>query len=148
MPIVQVSVWEGMSPENKKKTVEGITKVFEDLGVPKEAVEIVIYEAPKSNWATGGQLHSERHAHTRSLYAAPLHQPCSNLVLLPYGSCPTVLRTRRIAKRNDKSSSKEEGVIGTTSCSDLLAARAYDIIDSEITDRAWRSVFRTHCSNR
>ena len=39
MPIVQVSVWEGMSPENKKKTVEGITKVFEDLGVPKEAVE-------------------------------------------------------------------------------------------------------------
>lgn len=66
MPIVQVSVWEGMSPENKKKTVEGITKVFEDLGVPKEAVEIVIYEAPKSNWATGGQLHSERHAHTPS----------------------------------------------------------------------------------
>jgi 4-oxalocrotonate tautomerase len=56
-----------MSPENKKKTVEGITKVFEDLGVPKEAVEIVIYEAPKANWATGGQLHSERHAHTRSL---------------------------------------------------------------------------------
>ena len=67
MPIVQVSVWKGMSPENKKKTVEGITKVFEDLGVPKEAVEIVIYEAPKSNWATGGQLHSKVHAHTRSL---------------------------------------------------------------------------------
>jgi 4-oxalocrotonate tautomerase len=56
-----------MSPENKKKTVEGITKVFEDLGVPKEAVEIVIYEAPKGNWATGGQLHSERLAHVKSL---------------------------------------------------------------------------------
>jgi 4-oxalocrotonate tautomerase len=48
MIIVHVSVWEGISPENKKKTVEGITKVFEDLGVPKEAVEIVVYEAPKS----------------------------------------------------------------------------------------------------
>jgi len=59
MPVVQVSVWEGMSPENKKKTVEGITKVFEDMGVPKEAVTIVIYEAPKTNWATGGKLHSE-----------------------------------------------------------------------------------------
>ena len=59
MPVVQVSVWEGMSPENKKKTVEGITKVFEEMGVPKEAVTIVIYEAPKSNWATGGKLHSE-----------------------------------------------------------------------------------------
>ncbi len=62
MPVIQVSVWEGMSSENKKKIVEGITKVFEDLGVPKDAVTIVIYEAPKSNWATGGQLHSERHA--------------------------------------------------------------------------------------
>ena len=67
MPIVQVSVWEGITPENKKKAVEGITKVFEDMGVPKEAVHIVIYEAPKSNWATGGQLHSERHAQTPSL---------------------------------------------------------------------------------
>ena len=47
MPIVQVSVWEGITPENKKKTVEGITKVFEDMGVPKDAVHIVIYEAPK-----------------------------------------------------------------------------------------------------
>ena len=67
MPLVQVSVWEGMTPENKKKTVEGITKVFVDMGVPKGAVHIVIYEAPKSNWATGGQLHSERHANTPSL---------------------------------------------------------------------------------
>lgn len=62
MPIIQVSMWEGITHENKKKIVEGITKVFEELGVPKEAVNIVIYEAPKSNWATGGQLHSEIHA--------------------------------------------------------------------------------------
>jgi 4-oxalocrotonate tautomerase len=67
MPIVQVSVWEGITLENKKKAVEGITKVFEDMGVPKEAVHIVIYEAPKSNWATGGKLHSERDAQTPSL---------------------------------------------------------------------------------
>ena len=59
MPIVQVSVWEGWSLENKKKAVEGITKVFVDLGIPKDAVSIVIYEAPKSNWASGGQLHSD-----------------------------------------------------------------------------------------
>ena len=67
MPIIQVSVWKGMSLENKKKTVEGITRVFEDLGVPREAVEIVIYEAPKTSWATGGQLHSEKLAHVRSM---------------------------------------------------------------------------------
>ena len=59
MPLVQVSVWAGMSLESKRKIVQGITKVFEDIGVPKEAVEIIIYEAPKTNWATGGKLHSE-----------------------------------------------------------------------------------------
>ena len=67
MPVIQVSVWKGITLENKKKIVEGVTKVFEELGVPKEAVEIIIYEAPKSNWATGGQLHSEKHANTPSL---------------------------------------------------------------------------------
>jgi 4-oxalocrotonate tautomerase len=67
MPLVQVSVWEGMSLENKKKTVEGITKVFEELGVPKQTVEIIIYEAPKTNWATGGELHSEKLADIKSL---------------------------------------------------------------------------------
>ncbi len=46
-----------MTSENNKKTVEGITRVFEEMGVPKDAVHIVIYEAPKSNWATGGKLH-------------------------------------------------------------------------------------------
>ncbi len=59
MPLVQVSVWAGISLESKRRIVQGITKVFEDIGVPKEAVEIIIYEAPKTNWATGGQLHSE-----------------------------------------------------------------------------------------
>ena len=51
-----------MSPENKKKIVEGITKVFEDIGVPRDAVTVVIYETPKTNWATGGRLHWEVHA--------------------------------------------------------------------------------------
>ncbi len=59
MPLVQVSVWAGMSVESKREIAKGITKVFEEIGIPKEAVEIIIYEAPKTNWATGGELHSE-----------------------------------------------------------------------------------------
>jgi len=57
--VVQVSVWAGMSKESKRRIVEGITKVFEEIGIPKEAVGIIIYETPKTNWATGGQLHSD-----------------------------------------------------------------------------------------
>jgi 4-oxalocrotonate tautomerase len=62
MPVVQVSVWAGISLENKRKMVEGMTKVLEELGIPREAVTIIIYEAPKADWATAGQLHSERFA--------------------------------------------------------------------------------------
>ena len=62
MPLVQVTVWTGMSKENKKKVVEGMTRVLEELGIPREAVTVIIYEAPQTNWATGGQLHSDKYA--------------------------------------------------------------------------------------
>jgi 4-oxalocrotonate tautomerase len=60
LPVVQVSVWAGIGEENKKKIVEGITKVIEEIGVPREAVTVIIYEVPKTDWASGGQLHSEK----------------------------------------------------------------------------------------
>jgi 4-oxalocrotonate tautomerase family enzyme len=62
LSVVQVSVWAGMSEENKKKVVEGMTRVLEELGIPREAVTNIICEAPKTNWATAGQLHSEKYA--------------------------------------------------------------------------------------
>jgi 4-oxalocrotonate tautomerase len=60
MPVVQVFVWSGITKENKKKMVEGMTKVLEEVGIPRDAVTIIIYEVPKSDWASGGQLHSEK----------------------------------------------------------------------------------------
>jgi phenylpyruvate tautomerase PptA (4-oxalocrotonate tautomerase family) len=39
-----------------------MTKVLEELGIPRDAVTVIVYEVPKTNWATGGQLHSEKHA--------------------------------------------------------------------------------------
>nr|MDO8099937.1 tautomerase family protein [Candidatus Njordarchaeota archaeon] len=58
MPLVQVTMWAGMAEDSKKKIAEGMTKVLEDLGVPRDAVHVIIYETPKTNWATGGKLHS------------------------------------------------------------------------------------------
>ena len=60
MPVVEISVWTGISDEDKKKIVKGITDVIAELGVPREAITIIIKEFPKSNWASAGQLHSER----------------------------------------------------------------------------------------
>jgi len=62
MPVVQVTVWSGISEEAKKKVAEGMTKVLTELGIPKEAVTVIYYEIPKANWATGGDLHSEKFA--------------------------------------------------------------------------------------
>ena len=59
MPVVQVNVWSGISLENKKKIVEGMTKVLVDIGIPLQAITIIICEEPKENWASGGKLHSE-----------------------------------------------------------------------------------------
>jgi 4-oxalocrotonate tautomerase len=52
-----------MSKENKKKVVEGMTRVLQEIGIPPEAITIIIYETEKTNWASGGQLHSEKYAH-------------------------------------------------------------------------------------
>ena len=65
MPVVQVSVWSGMTLENKKRVVEGITRVLEEIGIPREAITIIICEEPKENWASGGKLHSERFMNQR-----------------------------------------------------------------------------------
>lgn len=62
MPVIQVSIWAGMSEKTKKKVAGGMTRVLMKLGVPKEAITVILYEIPKTNWATGGDLHSEKFA--------------------------------------------------------------------------------------
>ncbi len=59
MPIVIVETWEGKTIEQKKQLVEGITSSFVKIGVPPEAVHIIIKDNPKHNWASGGKLASE-----------------------------------------------------------------------------------------
>ncbi len=60
MPVVTVEMWEGRTIEQKKQLAEGITSSFEKIGVSKEAVQIIIKDIPKHNWATGGKLASEK----------------------------------------------------------------------------------------
>ncbi len=59
MPVVTVEMWAGRTIEHKKQLVEGITSVMTDLGIPPEAVQIIIRDVPKHNWATAGKLASE-----------------------------------------------------------------------------------------
>lgn len=65
MPIVHVNVWKGFSSEGKKQVIEGITKVFTEMGIPAQAVEVVIHEIPKENWGIGGEQASEKLKHIK-----------------------------------------------------------------------------------
>lgn len=60
MPIVHVNVWEGFGKEKTKTVIKNITKVFVDLGIPVNAVEVVVHEIPKSHWGIGGTPASEK----------------------------------------------------------------------------------------
>ncbi len=59
MPVVTVDMWEGRTIEQKKQLAADITASFEKIGVPKEALQIIIKDIPKHNWAIGGKLASE-----------------------------------------------------------------------------------------
>jgi len=59
MPVVVVEMWEGRTVEQKRQLVEGITAAFTRIGVPREAVQVIVQDVPKHNWAIGGRLASE-----------------------------------------------------------------------------------------
>lgn len=54
MPSVDVKMWTGLSEEAAERIISGITKVFVELGIPEQAVEVIIHEIPKTHWGIGG----------------------------------------------------------------------------------------------
>ena len=60
MPIIRVDFWEGVGEEKVKRMIRGITNVMVDLGVPAHAVEVIVYEIPKTHWGIGGEPASEK----------------------------------------------------------------------------------------
>ena len=59
MPVVIVEMWEGRTIDQKKNLVEGITESFVQIGVPREAVQVIVKDNPKHNWSIAGKLASE-----------------------------------------------------------------------------------------
>ncbi len=60
MPTYHIEMFEGRTPDQKKKLVAEVTRVtVEVLGGSAESVDIIINEVKRDNWATGGKLWSE-----------------------------------------------------------------------------------------
>jgi 4-oxalocrotonate tautomerase len=52
---------EGRTPEQKTALVKALTQaVVETLGTKPESVDIVLFDIPRQNWATGGVQWSEK----------------------------------------------------------------------------------------
>ncbi|MEM0343817.1 MAG: tautomerase family protein [Thermoplasmata archaeon] len=59
MPVVIVHMWAGRDESAKRRIAEGITRVFENEMVPRDAVSVIMLDVPKGNWAEGGKLCSD-----------------------------------------------------------------------------------------
>lgn len=60
MPVVHVNIWKGFEQEKIDYLIKNITKVFTELDIPAQAVEILIHEVPISHWGFGGLTHVEK----------------------------------------------------------------------------------------
>jgi 4-oxalocrotonate tautomerase len=61
MPTIRVELMEGRTPDQKKNLVQALTQaVVDTLGSKPESVDVVLYDIKRSDWATGGQLWSEK----------------------------------------------------------------------------------------
>lgn len=61
MPLVQVTLVEGRSPEQLRALIGKLTAAVTDaVGAPKEAIRVVLYEVPKTHWAAGDVTIAER----------------------------------------------------------------------------------------
>ena len=61
MPIVRIDLWPGRSRERKDALIRNVTRaVVEALDCPLDAVDVLLYEVDKADWARGGVSHADR----------------------------------------------------------------------------------------
>ena len=57
MPIVTVETWP-LKNEMKPTIIKNITEVFTEMGIPAQAVTVVIHETEMETWGSEGEQHS------------------------------------------------------------------------------------------
>lgn len=60
MPIVDVTILEGRSREQKAALIRELTDATERaLGVPRATIRVLVRELPPGNWGVGGETKEE-----------------------------------------------------------------------------------------
>jgi 4-oxalocrotonate tautomerase len=61
MPTIRVELMEGRTVEQKRALVQALTQaVVDTLKTKPEAVDVLLYDIKRHDWATGGVLWSEK----------------------------------------------------------------------------------------
>lgn len=61
MPTIRVEMFEGRTAEQKKNLVKALTQACVDtIGAKPESVDILLFDIKPADWATGGELWSEK----------------------------------------------------------------------------------------
>lgn len=56
MPIVDVTIFKGRTPEAKKNMMKAVTEaIVETLGAPRQDVRVIIREIERENFTVGGE---------------------------------------------------------------------------------------------
>lgn len=64
MPLVEVTLVEGRSPEQLRALISGLTRAAaEAVGAPVKNVRVVVREVPATHWAAGDVTIAERTTH-------------------------------------------------------------------------------------
>ena len=67
MPLIEVTLAEGRSPEKLRALISKLTEAVVETGVAKkEAVRVILREVPKSHWAAGDETLAELAAKQQS----------------------------------------------------------------------------------
>jgi 4-oxalocrotonate tautomerase len=63
MPLIRVELFEGRSVEQKRALAQALTEAtVRTLACSPGAVDIMFFDVPRSDWATGGELWSDKAA--------------------------------------------------------------------------------------
>ncbi len=61
MPLIQVQMFAGRTPEQKRNLVRALTDAFvQTVGSTPDAVDVILTDIEKSDWARGGELFSDK----------------------------------------------------------------------------------------
>ncbi len=67
MPLVRIDMFPGRTREAKDALIRNVTKaVVDSVGCPVEAVQVILYEVDRADWARGGVSHAARQATTNN----------------------------------------------------------------------------------